>query len=113
MKDGYQYRTIKDDTFHDLFILLDDEWAALREDCIEYTVFYPDKPLVCYPDWYINAFDNGMIFEDEDGNFLFCDNPGDMKMRPGSVMMINFLGQLKNMDRTDFEKYYDVRGFKQ
>ncbi len=110
MKDGYKYFVTSLKAFEDLYHKLDETKAALKDDCIEYVIHHPDKPLAHYPDWYIMAYDNGMIFEDEYGNWLFYDIPGDMVMAPGSIMMINYLGQLKYMERNQFERYYEPIG---
>lgn len=110
MKDGYNYFVTKLEVFDDLYIRLSYNRAALITDCIEYVVFYPEIPLALYPDWYIEGYDNGMIFEDDNGNFLFYDLDGDMAMAPGSIMMVNHLGQLRYNERYQFEKYYEPIG---
>lgn len=109
MKNNYKYFVTSRQAFHDLYYRLDDSKAALKEDCIEYTVYHPETPLSWYPDWYIEAYDNGMIFEDS-GNFLCCYNKDDMVMTPGSVVLYNHLGQIKNMERYQFEHYYEPMG---
>lgn len=110
MKEHYNYFVTSKEAFEDLYIQLDDTKAALKDDCIEYVVYHPDKPLACYPDWYIAGYDNGMIFEDDTGNFLFYDLEGDMAMAPGGIMMVNYLGQLKYLERDQFERYYEPIG---
>lgn len=108
MKDNYNYFVTRVKAFEDLYEQLDDRTAALREDCIEYTIYHPDRPLCEYPEWYINAYDNGMIFQDDKGDFLFYELDGDMIMTPGAIMLVNFLGQLKYMEADEFERYYEV-----
>ena len=103
---------INNEVFNKIFVRLDEFTAALKEDCIEYTVYQPNKPLSEYPDWFINAYYNGDIFEVDYGTFIFYEENGDLAMSPGSIVLRNFRGELKYMESNIFEKYYDTLGRK-
>lgn len=95
------------DTFDYLYLTLDEHHAALKEDCIEYTTFSIDKPYYEYPDWFIDAWNNGDLYINGD-IALFYDNKGEIAMSPNSVILRNFMGQLMYMERERFERYYDT-----
>jgi hypothetical protein len=99
------------DTFNHLYFRLDRFTAALKEDCIEYVIYETNLPLACYPDWFIEAYDNGYIYEEEDySDFIFYCKHGDIVMGNGSVVLMNFKGELNYMERYQFDKYYDILG---
>lgn len=109
-KDNYKHIVVKEDTFKHLFFELNDTRAALKEDCIQYVVYERGKPLACYPDWFIAAYDNGDIYEEEDyDEFIFYNEYGDIVMSHGSVVVRNYMGHLNYMERYEFDKYYDVQ----
>lgn len=110
MRDGYDYIVVRDDTFHDMYNILSIEKAALKEDCIEYVIHYPDKPIFEYPQWYINAYSTNDIFDDDYGGFLFWEPTGEIPMAPGSIILRNKHGALMYMERNKFESYYETPG---
>jgi len=102
---------ISKETFNYLYLRLDDYTAALKEDCISYTVYRTGRPLSHYPEWFIRAYDNGDIYEEEDyEDFIFYCEFGDIVMSSGSVVLRNFKGDLTYMERYQFDKYYDTLG---
>lgn len=96
-------------TFDYLYSRLDEFTAALKEDCIEYVVHYNGMPLCIYPEWYIEALYNGLIFND-DGIYTFYDTCGEIAMSPESIILRNFMGELMYMETVTFDKYYDTLG---
>jgi hypothetical protein len=108
-KKDYKYIVIDQDTFYDLYFELDDVKTALKEDCIEYILYDPDKRIEDYPEWFEEAIEEGWI-TNEYGTFIFLDINGELAMSPGSVVLRNFMGDLKYMEREDFEKYYEIIG---
>jgi hypothetical protein len=109
-KDDYKYRTIPLDLFNRLYIELDGSRAALKEDCIEYTIHRTYKPLDHYPDWYVDAVYSEAIYSTVDGQWLFYEDDGEKLMSPGSVVLRNFMEDLRYMEREDFDKYYELIG---
>lgn len=110
MRDNYKHTMTSIENFNYLYYELNDTVAALKEDCIEYVIHYPHKPLSSYPDWYISAYDNALIFEESADQFIFYDERGDLAMSTGSVVLRNFMGDLKYMEMDDFKRYYDIIG---
>lgn len=109
IKDNYNFKHIKTKTFDDLFYRITDEFAGLKEDCIDYVIFDPWRPLFMYPRWFIQAYHDGWMFEEDSDNWVYYDMNGDVAMAPGSVMLHNRFGELRYMERNDFEKYYHTR----
>lgn len=120
IKDNYNMRITSLETFKYLFVEVDERRAALKEDCINYTVFDPLKPLCEYPDWYIQAYDDGFIFEDvaeyyvtenaeiveEDISFIIYSEKADRMLQPGDIVMCNFKGEVMGLDPVTFERLY-------
>jgi len=106
---GYDnYRTVNQDTFNCLFHELDDYRAALKEYCVEYVVYDPDEPLSSYPEWFIEAYDNGFIYEEEDySEFIFYCAFGDIVMSDGSVVLRNYKGDMTYMEWYQFDEHYE------
>ena len=120
IKDNYNMRITSLKTFKYLFVEVDERRAALKEDCINYTVFDPLKPLCEYPDWYIQAYDDGFIFEDvaeyyitenaevveEDISFIIYSEKADKVLLHGDIVMCNFKGEVMGLDPVTFETLY-------
>ena len=99
-------------TFDYLYYKLDSFTAALKDDCIEYEPNDPMIPDSERPAWYIDAELNGDIY-DMCGALMFRVNydTGDaIEMNMRSVVLRNYLGDLRYMEWEDFIKYYDVAG---
>lgn len=107
MKKDYAFIVTSKKTFKELYHELDDRRAALKSDCIEYAVCQKDKPIECYPKWFLDAMEDGWIVN-EYGTFTFLDHTGEFSMSPTSVILRNFMGDLKYMEPEDFIKYYDT-----
>ncbi len=107
---------VRKETFDHLYTRLSEYVAALHENCIEYVVFNPDKPLYEYPNWYTEAIVDGWINNElwfYNGKGLYCliqEDGGEVAMAPGGVILRNFMGELRYMEREDFERYYDTMG---
>lgn len=99
---------IKNNTFDYLYYKLDEFTAALKEDCVEYVIHEPDKCVFEYPVWYIEACEDGIIFEDEDHSCILYDECGDIAVSPNSMILKNYKGELKHFERYKFFKYYDT-----
>ena len=110
LKDNYQYTTVSKENFEILFYKLTESITALKEDCIEYVVYYPYSPLLAYPRWYIDAHFDGELYEDAFGTSIFVDRSGELLMSPGSIVLRNYRGDLRYMERDEFEKYYETPG---
>jgi hypothetical protein len=111
LKSGYEYIVVKEDTFNNLYFQLDGERAALKEDCIEYAEYDINKPLTDYPEWFIDAMNEGWLTNEYEGNFIFLNENNELTMMsPRSVILRNFEGDLRYMEREDFDKYYEVLG---
>lgn len=102
---------VSKDSFNSLYYKLDDFTAALKEDCIDYAVYSKDNPVCKYPDWFIEAVQNGDIYQEDDyEDLIFYCEYGDIVMESGSVVLRNFLGQLNYMLPHQFRRYYDTLG---
>jgi hypothetical protein len=107
---------VRQETFDYLYTRLSEHVAALKENCIEYTIFDPNRPLYQYPNWFVEAKVDGVITDDlwiVDGKGLyviFQDDGGEIVMAPGAVILRNFMGELRYMERDDFERYYETKG---
>lgn len=101
---------IKQETFDALYVRLNDFLAALKQDCIEYTIVEPDneKCLMDYPIWFIEACEDGFIFEDEYNPLILYSESGDIAVAPGSIILKNFKGDLHHLEAYQFYKYYDT-----
>jgi hypothetical protein len=98
---------IRKQTFNYLYCRLDDFTAALKEDCIEYVTYHPDKPISFYPDWFREAMDDGWITNDY-GTFIFLEDSGELAMSPNDIILRNFMGDLMYVEESKFHKYYDT-----
>lgn len=98
---------ITGESFDHLYFRLDDEIAALKEDCIEYTIVSYDLPVDRYPDWFVEAVRDGWILIDDEAWF-FTDYSGDTQMTDGSVILRNFLGELRYVEYPEFDRYYSI-----
>jgi len=121
IKDNYNMRVTSMDTFKHLFIVVGDRRAALKEDCIYYTIFDPLKPLCEYPYWYIQAYNNGFIFEDVaeykisdsieitegDLSFIIYSDKADLILRPGDIVMRNYKDEVMGIDSQSFFNMYE------
>lgn len=111
MKEDYKYFATKLRTFYELYYELSDTVAALKEDCIDYTVYKPGQDFLDYPDWFITAYDNGYIYtEDGYDDYIMYGEHGDIVFSPGGIILCNFLGQVTYMERFHFLKHYEVIG---
>jgi hypothetical protein len=111
IKDGYQHIVTTVKNFKDLYYEVDAERAALKEDCIKYVIYDPDKELDDYPEWFLDAIREGWISLDSYNDqtiYLFLEQYGDIAMSPGSVILRNFMGDLRHMERMEFERYYEM-----
>lgn len=103
---------ISEKTFNYLYYKLDEFNAALKEDCIEYVVINPDHFLedcvIDYPKWFLEAVDNGDIFTPSKNVIVLYGIDGDIVMRPNSMVLRNYRGELKHMESFKFHQYYDV-----
>lgn len=108
-RQDYNTRNIDKETFLHLYYELDGYAAALKEDCIQYAMYIPYKPLSSYPDWFVEAYNSGKIYEEEGyDNYIFYSEYGDIVMSPGGIVLMNFKGELNYMEPEDFIKYYDT-----
>lgn len=108
-KDNYRYTIANYESFNYLYFELDATRAALKMDCVEYAIYQPDEPLCCYPDWFIEAYDNGYIYDEEEyEDLIFYCEYGDIVMTPGSVVIRNFKGELNYMERHEFDKHFEI-----
>jgi hypothetical protein len=106
------------EVFDCLYCRLDPFTAALREDCIEYVTYDVNKPILEYPEWYINAVRDGQICNDgystprsPNGNYIFYDvKVGEIPMSPTSVILRNYMGDLMYMEIGSFTQIYDIVG---
>src|SRR5690606_31607096 len=109
IKENYKHIVIDRETFYYLYYEVDAERAALKEDCVHYTVYQRGIPLSSYPEWFIEAYDNGYIYEEEGYEDLIIYNIyGDVVLDPGFIVLRNFKGELYLMVEYTFTKYYDV-----
>jgi hypothetical protein len=99
---------ITGESFDHLYFRLDDEIAALKENCIEYTIVSYDLPVDRYPDWFVEAVQNNLIFIDEEAWFFDDPHKGETLMYDGGVMLRNFLGELRFMEYEQFDRYYSI-----
>jgi hypothetical protein len=99
---------ISRETFDHLYTRLDDFTAALKGDCIEYVVNDSDKDLLEYPEWFVDAVADGIIFTDGCGVDIFYDESGEIAMSPNSIILKNHVGDLRYMESDAFRKYYDT-----
>ena len=99
---------IKEETFEYLYFRLDDFTAALKDDCIEYVVNEPNKLMFEYPNWFVEAVSDGIIFEMCLGSYAFYDDSGDIAMSPNSMVLRNYKGELMYMEPYKFYQYYDT-----
>lgn len=86
-RNDHKHIIINQDIFEKLYFKLDDFTAALKEDCIEYVVV-----------------EDGLIYE----NDFFSIEHKRMSIRPDTIIMRNFKGELMPIDPEKFDKYYDV-----
>lgn len=99
---------ISRETFDHLYVKLNDDTAALKEDCIEYTVYNLYRPLDNYPDWYTEAVYDGMIFRSDGGpTHFFVDESGELAMSPEAIILRNSRGLLRYMERDTFNSMYE------
>ena len=112
MKEGYDYRVIPERTFYQLFYELSDTKAALKEDCIEFAIYRRYTPPYEYPNWYVEAMVDGLIYEDGlgFGGYMFYDHSGEIAMADGAFILKNFKDELRYMEANDFLKYYELIG---
>lgn len=96
-------------TFDYLYYKLDDFTAALKENCIEYVINDDCEVLIGYPQWYVEAYADGIMYR-LDGVDYFSDEKGEMVIIPGSVILRNLKGELMCMDARQFDRYYDMAG---
>lgn len=109
MKDGYKYFTTRLRTFNELYYELSGNVAALKEDCIEYTVYERERDFLDYPDWFITAYDNGYIYtHDDHSDYCMYNETGDIGFDPGGIVLCNFLGQVTYMQPWHFERHYET-----
>lgn len=102
---------VSKDSFNYLYFKLDDFTAALKEDCIEYVINDAERDLFSYPEWYVDAVADGLIWESCDhGVDMFYDERGEIAMSQESIILRNFMGNIRYMERNDFDKYYDALG---
>ena len=99
---------ITGETFDQLYFRIDDEIAALKENCIEYTIVSYDLPVDRYPDWFVEAVQNKLIFVDEEVWFIDYLHESDVLMYDGGVILRNFLGELRYMEYEQFDRYYSI-----
>lgn len=113
-----RFAVLKKHVFEYLYCKLDNFTAALKEDCIEYAVYDVNKPVLNYPEWYIEAVRDGQIQNDgystprsPNGNYVFYDyKSGEIPMSPTSIILRNHMGDLMYMEQNEFGKYYDTVG---
>lgn len=115
-KANYRHIVIHESTFNHLYYELDGSRAALKEDCIEYCIYYPEKHIDDYPKWFRDAMSDGWIEEVYrghqivPGSHIYFEEGGEILMSPGSIIMKNFMGDLKYMESDHFARYYDTTG---
>lgn len=110
LKPDYKWKIIPVDIFEDLFYVVDHNKAALKEDCIECTMFSRFRPLHTYPEWYLNAVTKGLIYgvNDYPEPHIWRHIDGDIPMTEGSYILRNFMGDLRYVDARSFERYYEL-----
>lgn len=101
------FTLVTPDSFHYLYHILDDRRAALKEDCIEYVVYNLYKSLDDYPDWFTEAVYDGQIIRGQSIH-IFIDDKGETAMSPEAIVLRNYMGDLRYMERETFNKMYVV-----
>lgn len=96
------------DTFDYLYYRLNEFTAALKEDCIHYIIHDPDKCLFEYPEWFVDACSDGIIFEDDWHSCILYEESGDIAVAPNSMILRNYKGELKHLEAYKFHQYYDT-----
>lgn len=104
---GNDFTNMTPETFEYLYYRLDDEFCALKEDCIEYAIYDKDKDLFSYPYWYIEATYRGDIYHNTSGSYIY-DYTGELAMSHKSVILRNFLCELMYMELETFRFYYET-----
>lgn len=115
-KMNYRHIVIHASTFNHLYYEIDGAKAALKEDCIEYCRYYPEKHIDDYPKWFKEAMTDGYIEEVYrghqimPGSHIYFEEGGEVLMSPGAYILRNYMGDLRYMEEYDFKKYYDIGG---
>jgi hypothetical protein len=65
-------------------------------------------PVDRYPDWFVEAVQNKLIFVDEEAWFIDYPHESDVLMYDGGVILRNFLGELRYMEYEQFDRYYSI-----
>lgn len=100
---------IKKATFDYLYYRLDEFNAALKEDCVHYAVYSPEKDLIDdYPTWFIEACEDGLIYDDSRFNCFLYEQNGEVAVAPNSIIMRNYKGELKHIEGYKFHQFYDT-----
>lgn len=99
---------IRKETFDYLYFKLDDFNAALKEDCIHYAINEPEKDLMEYPLWFIEACEDGLIYENERGTLFLYNEAGELAVSTNAMVVRNYRGELSYLEAYNFHKYYDI-----
>lgn len=94
-------------TFEHLYYRLSMDVAALKDDCIDFVVFHPNRQICEYPDWFSEALRDGWITNECD-RFYYLDHLGEHLIHSNDVVLRNYLGQITCKESEEFIKYYDV-----
>lgn len=99
---------VNKETFDYLYHKLDDFTAALKEDCIQYAInLYDDRCILEYPEWYVDACTDGIIYE-SCCTLMLYEESGEIAMSRNSVVLRNYKGELRHIEAYKFHQYYDT-----
>lgn len=101
-------KVVYKETFEYLYHKLDKFTAALKEDCIEYAINDNNNPLTDYPEWYLDARFDGVIYSNCAGTTMLYEESGEIAMSPNSIVLRNFKGELRHIEAYKFHQYYDI-----
>lgn len=104
--DGY-ISIIGVEIFVNLYYELTDNMAALKTDCIDYTVYEKNKPLWIYPEWYVHAVEQNYIYEIGGVGILETPN-GEVELEDGDIIMRNTMGMLRHATQHHFYQMFET-----
>lgn len=99
---------IKKETFEYLYCKLDGFVAALKEDCVHYIIHKHNKCIFEYPEWFVDACADGIVFEDEVNECILNTDSGEIAVCHNSMILRNYKGDLQHLEAYKFHKYYDT-----
>lgn len=104
-----EFHTTSEETFLRLYWMLSDNRAAFKSDCIEFVLYDKYKPIEFYPEWFNDAYLDGIIFE-EHGDYFFYNDKGYTHMNDRAVILRNYNGEIKYLELDTFNSIYTTIG---